>query len=115
MRKTDKQRRERVVQVPPPGETADFVRSTAGRDCGAVLIRTARLPAPRRDVVTDGRHRGIAQPKFKNPRHLQALAPVPDADWQSIIQMKDSGAANARIRRLISEYMRRESVCQKKM
>ena len=116
MRKTDKQRRERVVSVPQPDESADFVCSTAGRDTGMVLIRMARRTAPqRRNVVTDRRHRGIAQPKFKNPKHLKVLAPVPDADWQSIIHMKDSGAANARIRKLISEYMRRESECQKKM
>lgn len=115
MRKTEKQRRERVIEAPAPDGVADFVRSTAGRDRGAVLIRTARMPGLRRDAVTDGRHRGMAQPKFKNPRHLQTLDRVPDADWQDIMHMKDSGAANARIRTLIRDYMRRENACQKKM
>lgn len=51
----------------------------------------------------DGKYRGRENPKRKNRRHVVIIGTVPTAEYNQLLQIKDSGAANAAIRKLVKE------------
>ncbi len=58
------------------------VRVTAGKEKNSIFV-VIKEQTPDRVLIADGRHRKLAAPKAKNPRHLQeigSLAAVPERD-----------------------------------
>jgi len=62
---------------------------TAGKEKNSIFVVIEKLH-PGRVLIADGRHRKLAKPKAKSPRHLQvigSLAAVPTRDrlvWESL-------------------------------
>ncbi len=56
-------------------QLGQLVRSRAGRDLGCYYL-VYRLTGPNKAWLVDGRGRNTANPKAKNPRHLQRVNQV---------------------------------------
>lgn len=86
-----------------------IVRSTAGRDCGKLLL-VVGVEDENHVLLADGKLRTIEKPKKKKLRHVKVL-PGGSNELQKKLQeglLEGKTVLNAELRRIIAEY---ENAC----